>query len=62
MIYTTVERFNIWRRPLAGGEPQRVTNFSDLAIVRFARSPDGRQLLLCRGTQTRDAFLMTGFR
>jgi len=62
LIYTTVERFNIWRRPLAGGEPQRVSNFSDLAIVRFSRSPDGRLLLLCRGTQTRDAFLITGFR
>lgn len=61
LIYTTVERSNIWRRPLTGGEPQRLTNFSDLTIVRFARSPDGR-LVLCRGSQTRDAFLMTGFR
>jgi Tol biopolymer transport system component len=62
VIYTTGERFNIWRRPLAGGEPQKVTNFSDLAIIRFAPSPNGNQIALTRGTQTRDAFLLTGFR
>jgi Tol biopolymer transport system component len=62
VLYTTVERFNVWRRRLDGGEPERVTNFSDLAIIRFARSPDGKSLLLCRGSQNRDAFLITGFR
>jgi hypothetical protein len=31
-------------------------------IFRFAVSPDGRQLALARGTQTRDAVLITNFR
>ena len=62
VLYTTTERFNVWRRRVEGGEPERVTNFSDLALVRFAVSPDGRSLVMCRGTQVRDAFLITGFR
>jgi hypothetical protein len=44
------------RRRLDGGEAVRVTNFSDLIIIRFAQSPDGKSLLLCRGTRIRDAF------
>jgi len=34
---------------------------SDLAILRFALSPDGRTLLVCRGSTLRDAFLISGF-
>jgi Tol biopolymer transport system component len=62
LIYTTAERSNIWRRALADGRVERVTNFDDLAILRFALSPDGRTLLLSRGTLTRDAFLISAFR
>ena len=62
IMFTTVERYNVWKRPLAGGEPEKVTRFSDLAIIRFAVSPDGRTLALGRGSQNRDAFLFTGFR
>jgi Tol biopolymer transport system component len=62
IIYSTVERTNIWRRSLADGQETRITNLTDLAILRFALSPDGRTLLLCRGTTLRDAFLITGFR
>ena len=62
IIYSTVERTNVWRRSLADGRETRVTNFTDLAILRFALSPDGRTLLVCRGTTTRDAFLVSDFR
>jgi hypothetical protein len=62
VLYTTVEAFNVWRRRLDGGKPERVTNFSDLIIIRFASSPDGKSLLLCRGSQIWDSFLITGFR
>jgi Tol biopolymer transport system component len=62
VLFTTAERFNVWRRRVEGGEPERVTNFSDLAVVRFALSPDGRSLVACRGWQLRDAFMITGFR
>jgi hypothetical protein len=51
----------VWKRKLPSGEPEKITRFSDLAIVRFAVSPDGRTLAVCRGAQTRDAFLFTGF-
>ena len=62
VLYTTSERMNIWRQPLAGGAPAKVTNFSDLVISRFAVSPDGQSIALCRGAVTRDAFIVTNFR
>ena len=63
LLYTTTERVNIWTRPLAGGgEPKKVTNFSDLDIARFALSPDGKTFALCRGAAIRDAVLITNFR
>jgi Tol biopolymer transport system component len=62
VLYTNVERLNVWRQRLTGGAPEKITNYSDLMIFRFAVSPDGRQLALARGTQTRDAVLITNFR
>jgi Tol biopolymer transport system component len=62
IIYSTIERTNVWRRSLADGRETRVTNLTDLSILRLALSPDGRTLLLCRGTTLRDAFLISGFR
>jgi Tol biopolymer transport system component len=62
LLYTTNERSNVWRRTVADGREERVTGFSDQAIVRFALSPDGKTLLLSRGGLTRDAFLITSFR
>jgi Tol biopolymer transport system component len=62
VLYTTAERMNIWRHPIAGGQPQKVTNFSDLVISRFALSPDGQWIALCRGVVARDAFIVSNFR
>ena len=62
VLYVTAERMNIWRQPLAGDPPQKLTNFSDLAVTRFAVSPDGRSIALSRGAVTRDAFIVTNFR
>jgi hypothetical protein len=61
VLYTTVERTNVWRQRLAGGPPGQITSYSELTIFRFALSRDG-QLALARGTQMRDAVLMTNFR
>ena len=61
VLFTTVERYNVWKRKLPNGEPEKITRFSDLAIIRFAVSPDGHTLAVCRGVQNRDAFLFTGF-
>ncbi|HUE87894.1 MAG TPA: hypothetical protein VMO26_17615 [Vicinamibacterales bacterium] len=53
---------NVWRQRLAGGDLERLTNFSDQSVFRAERSPDGRSLLVARGSQMRDAFLITNFR
>jgi serine/threonine protein kinase/WD40 repeat protein len=62
VLYTTVERQNIWRQRLSGGPPEKITAYADESIFRFALSPDGKQMLLVRGTQMRDAYLITNFR
>jgi Tol biopolymer transport system component len=62
VLYTTVERMNIWRRAIPDGREERVTSFSDQAVLRFAPSPDGKTLLMSRGSLTRDAFLIGSFR
>jgi Tol biopolymer transport system component len=62
LLYTTAERMNMWRQPVSGGAPTRVTNFSDQTIFKGSRSPDGKTLLIARGAQTRDAFLITNFK
>jgi Tol biopolymer transport system component len=60
--YTSTDRVNIWRQPLAGGAPTTVTDLGDGMISRGDLSPDGRTLLAVRVYPVRDAFLITGFR
>jgi Tol biopolymer transport system component len=62
LLYTTVERTNIWRRAIPNGREERVTGFSEQAVLRFALSPDGKTLLMSRGSLLRDAFLIGSFR
>ena len=62
VLYTTVERENIWRQRLSGGPPEKITSYSDESIFRFALSPDRKQMLMVRGTQIRDAYAITNFR
>jgi len=50
---------NLWRRPLDGGTPSQLTDFKSLFIDSFCYSRDGRQLVLARGSTTRDAVLIT---
>jgi Tol biopolymer transport system component/DNA-binding winged helix-turn-helix (wHTH) protein len=52
---------NIWAQPIAGGPPRKLTNFTSDLIFRFALSSDGQQIVLARGTQTRDVVLITNF-
>jgi TolB protein len=49
---------DLWRLPVDGSPPRRLTDLGDLGIFRFAWSPDGR-LVLSRGTRRRDAVLLT---
>lgn len=62
VLFTTAERSNIWSWPVTGGPVEKITNFSERAIARFALSPDGKTLALCRGQVMRDAVLLTNFR
>lgn len=62
MIFVTAERTNLWRQSVLGGPVEKLTDFTDLWTLRFALSPDGKQLLLCRGIVVRDAMLLTNFR
>ena len=52
---------NIWSQPIDGSRPRQLTNFKSDLIFRFALSPDGRQFVLKRGTQTRDVVLIRDF-
>lgn len=50
---------NIWRQPVDGTPPVRVTEFETGRIFNFAYSPDGKQLALSRGTFDRDVILIS---
>ena len=62
ILYTTSERTNIWKQPAAGGPREQVTNLPDQWVLRFALSPDGKAILLSRGTALRDAVLIKNFK
>jgi Tol biopolymer transport system component len=53
---------NLWMQPVGGGPPRQLTHFTSDEIQTFAWSPDGRYLAFSRGTDIRDAVLITGFR
>jgi len=52
---------NIWRQPLAGGQPKQITNFKSERIFSFDWSRDGKDLALARGTTSRDVILIRDF-
>jgi eukaryotic-like serine/threonine-protein kinase len=62
ILFSTVERANVWLQRISGGPPVKVTNLNDLAIVRGRRSTDGRSLILARGVAQTDAYLVSQFR
>ncbi|MEK6325269.1 MAG: protein kinase [Acidobacteriota bacterium] len=53
---------NIWSFPLDGSPPKQLTDFKTDQIYNFAWSPDGKQLVLARGTTTSDVVLIRDFR
>ena len=55
-------KWNLWRQPLSGGEPRRLTDFPDMRIFHFHWSPDGKQLVLSRGDVRTDVVTLSGFR
>jgi serine/threonine protein kinase len=62
ILFSTVERTNVWLQPLSGDAPVRVTDLATLDIVRGRRTPDGRSLIVARGSAQTDAYLVSNFR
>ncbi|HEX8748921.1 MAG TPA: protein kinase [Pyrinomonadaceae bacterium] len=53
---------NIWKQPVDGGPPQKITDFKESLINDFAYSRDGRLLLCTRATVIREAVMITDLR
>ncbi|MBP6001861.1 MAG: serine/threonine-protein kinase [Pyrinomonadaceae bacterium] len=51
---------NIWSQPIDGGTPKQITNFTSERMGSFDLSPDGKQFVFMRGTETRDVVLISG--
>ena len=56
------DRSNLWRYPLDGSEPERLTDFTDEYLYWFEYSPDGETMVVSIGKFVRDAVLITDFR
>lgn len=56
------DRGNIWEEPLDGTAPYALTHLQDPQILEFAWSPNGRHLLLSRGTTSTDLVLLKGLK
>ena len=55
------DRANLWRLPLDGGEPERLTDFDDRRLYWYEFTPDGEGLVITRGDLSRDAVLIENF-
>jgi Tol biopolymer transport system component len=53
---------NIWSQPISGGAAKQITHFNSLLIRSFDLSRDGKQLVMDRGTASRDVVLIHDLR
>ncbi len=49
---------NLWSKPLEGGKPRQLTNFTTDLIFSYGWSVDGKQLAVSRGSVTSDVVLI----
>lgn len=56
------DRSNLWRLPLDGGEPQRLTDFSEPRLSWVEFHPDGETMVFSLNHWSRDAILIENFR
>jgi len=63
VVYVNNDRevSNLWSQPIDGKPPKQLTRFDSSQIFRFAWSPNGKQVMLERGTNFRDVVLITSF-
>ena len=61
LVYIVGEKdvSNLWLHPIDGSAPRRLTDFTAGSIYHFVYSLDGKQLFVARGTQIRDAVLVS---
>jgi hypothetical protein len=62
VYFTTAERMNLFSYRFGAPKHTNVTHFNDAIIINGATSPDGRPMLVTRGAQARDAYLITNLR
>ena len=55
------DRANLWRLPLDGGEPERLTDFDEPRLSWVAFHPDGETMVFNRTKWSRDAILIKNF-
>ena len=53
---------NVWIRPLDGGPDKQLTNFKNDQMFNFKWSPDGKSLVMARGSVLADIVLIHDFR
>ncbi|HWR16041.1 MAG TPA: protein kinase [Terriglobales bacterium] len=53
---------NVWAQPINGKPAYKVTNFPSGDSFSFDWTPDGKDLVISRGSQKSDVVLVTGFR
>ena len=53
---------NVWNQPLEGGQPKQLTDFKNDQIFNFKWSPDGKSVVMSRGTVMADMVLIRDFK
>ena len=62
LTYTDSDLSNIWLQPVAGGKPEKLTDFHNDLIFGFEWSPDGKRLACVRGIWERDLIIIKNFK
>jgi Tol biopolymer transport system component/DNA-binding winged helix-turn-helix (wHTH) protein len=52
---------NLWKQPLTGGPPSRLTDFKSDVIFNYTLTPDGRRIILARGQVSINVVLIRDF-
>lgn len=64
IVFRTIQNGvgNLWKQSLAGGAPQRITNFNSQLIYTFSPTADGKNFILSRGRNTVNVVSLKNFR
>jgi Tol biopolymer transport system component len=62
LTYTDPRQTNLWLQLISGGEPQKLTDFTNDLIFGYEWSPDGKRLICVRGLWERNLVLIKNIR